>query len=226
MRARGGRWLTSIALCLALVRPAAAESDVSARARRLLDDSYQTALPDESGVAPQVIDPDQRPIERRHDGDGGGGGSGLAYGLLIAIAVAVVAGLGVWMWRELSGYGGPPLQAPGDAPPAPAPLDLERPLADADQLARAGRYAEAMHVLLARTLGELLRVRSVALHASWTSREVLARVGGALPGGARDALAGLIGAVEVTWFGDDIPSANDYANCVGHFQRVVHEVRA
>lgn len=232
-RTAGRTTTTVLVLCASavlLLRGASAASarrDVGARAQRVLSEGYQTELP---GVRPEQGDAARERLAPSPppEADQGGsvGGSAVAYALLIAVSIALLAGLGLWLWQTLRGDAGPVQLLPGESPAPAQALDLEQPLSDADGLARAGQFAAAIHVLLGRTLAELARVRTVTLQPSWTSREVLSRLGGQLPVGARLALAGLIGTVEVCWFGDDEPTANDYARCVEQFQHVVREVVA
>ncbi|MGE0551098.1 MAG: DUF4129 domain-containing protein [Kofleriaceae bacterium] len=137
------------------------------------------------------------------------------WALVIVIVLLVV----LWIASELSKYGGDP-----DAPAASesqvqlqAAVDaiLDRPLGDADELARRGEYAEAIHTLLLRTLQELVKSASVRVAPAMTSREILARV--PLLADARAAFADLITAVELTHFGDDPANAADYERCRRQF---------
>jgi hypothetical protein len=139
--------------------------------------------------------------------------------LWVLVAVAVVL-IGLMLARELSGY-----EADAKAVEKSGATDLERddaavvevPLGNAEVLAGQGRYGEAIHVLLLRTLEELARRVTVRLPRSLTSREILARV--SVPDEARVALADLVTAVEVTHFGSHEPSQSDYAACRDRFQR-------
>ncbi len=137
------------------------------------------------------------------------------WGLVIVGGVLLVS----WLATELSRFGDDAeLPADGDAQArlqAAAASILDRPLGDADELARRGEYAEAIHTLLLRTLQELVRTTAVRIAPAMTSREVLARV--PLLADARTALAGLITAVELTYFGDDPASAADYDRCRQQF---------
>lgn len=136
----------------------------------------------------------------------------LMWGLVIAVAVLGAA----WLFTELSRFGGdarlPP--AADRARSAPGAI-IERPLEDADELARRGQFAEAIHTLLLRTLRELARSASLQVAPADTSREILARV--PLIADARTALAGLITAVEITHFGDEPAGADDYDRCRRQF---------
>jgi hypothetical protein len=137
---------------------------------------------------------------------------------LMWVLVAIGAGLLiVWAVRELTGEGGRDAALP--EPEAPSPEDnravVDQPLNDADELAGAGRFAEAIHTLLLRTLRELAARSRAAMPRSLTSREVLARV--ELGSEARAALGDLVTAVELTHFGDDEPGPADYDRCREQF---------
>jgi Domain of unknown function (DUF4129) len=99
-----------------------------------------------------------------------------------------------------------------------APALFDAPLQDAQALAREGRYAEAIHVLLLRTFEQLLRGRGVPVAPGWTSREVLERA--SYPGPAREALAGLVGAVETCTFAGRPASEEDYLICADRFRQL------
>lgn len=86
---------------------------------------------------------------------------------------------------------------------------LEQTQAEAEELAGAGNFAEAMHVLLLQSLNELRSAAPVA--ASLTSREILRRPG--LSAAARDALAEIIDRVEISYFGPHQPAEEEYRAC-------------
>jgi len=137
------------------------------------------------------------------------------WGLVIVIAVLIAS----WFASELSRYGGdaelevePDVR---DRMQAASAEIIERPLGDADELARRGEFAEAIHTLLLRTLQELARTAAVRVGPATTSREILARV--PLLADARSALAGLITAVEITHFGAEPADATDYERCREQF---------
>lgn len=136
------------------------------------------------------------------------------WGMIIVIAVLGAA----WLAAELSRYGGDAALPPDReraARIAAAGAILEQPLEDADELARRGRFAEAIHTLLLRTLRELARSAAVEVAPASTSREILARV--PLLADARGALAGLITTVEITHFGEQPANADDYERCRRQF---------
>jgi Domain of unknown function (DUF4129) len=106
-----------------------------------------------------------------------------------------------------------------EEPGADAPAALsDVPLRDAQALAREGRFSEAIHVLLLKTFEQLSRMRGTQVAPGWTSREVLERA--SYPGLAREALAGLVGAVETCTFAGRPASEDDYLICADRFRRL------
>jgi hypothetical protein len=209
-------------------------NEARARAREVLND-YQSQLPadevepgldgkagrDSSGRDRQPAAPRRR-LELDHGGQGAGALGSIAQLLLWAIMAVVVALGAFWLASEMGGFtsdavGSRRAERP-DAPlDAPDRAVVERPLGDADELAGRGQFGEAIHVLLLRTLHELARRLPERLPPSLTSREILARV--RIPGDARDALAALVGAVEISHFGGMTPDQADFLHCRQHFQR-------
>ena len=214
------------------VPPPSGEAIERAR-KQVLDERYQPELPryqtgsGGDGVARQPRrmaggELDEAERERRamidaRERDGGGSPlvTTMMWGLIIVVAVLI----GFWLVSELSRYGGDAELEPeaGNRGPSEAvrAAVIERPLGDADELARRGEFAEAIHTLLLRTLQELARSAAVRVAPATTSREILARV--PLLADARDALAGLITAVEITHFGDEPANAADYERCRQQF---------
>lgn len=209
-------------------------SEAVERARReVLDDDYQADLPryQDSGAdgasgprrkAGGELGEAER--ERRAMLDSRAHGAGGALSSLMTFLmwglVIVIGGLGVsWLISELAARGDEAGVALAGEPDrrghAAHAAIIERPLGDADELARRGEFAEAIHALLLRTLQALARSAAVRVAPAMTSREVLARV--PLGDEARAALAGLITAVEITHFGDEPASAADYARCREQF---------
>jgi hypothetical protein len=157
-------------------------------------------------------------IDARAHGDVGGASSLMSFVMwALVIVIGVLAAL--WLVGELSQRGGnaellSDIGAEGREQEARAAI-IARPLGDADELARCGEFAEAIHTLLLRTLHELARSAAVRVAPAMTSREILARV--PLFADARGALAGLITAVEITHFGDEPANAADYERCRQQF---------
>jgi len=144
------------------------------------------------------------------------------WGLVIVMAVLFV----VWIGSEFTKYGGDaelPASESQVAMQAAVDAIIEKPLGDADELARRGEFAEAIHTLLLRTLQELVKSSAVRVAPAMTSREILARV--PLLADAREAFAGLITAVEITHFGDEPANAADYQRCREQFNVFAQALR-
>ena len=82
------------------------------------------------------------------------------------------------------------------APPESGALSW---LEEADALAREGRFAEAIHHLLFRSIEDLARRRPTLVRPALTSRELAAAQG--IPGRARELFAGIARFVERSLFG-------------------------
>ncbi|MCB9545938.1 MAG: DUF4129 domain-containing protein [Myxococcales bacterium] len=146
-------------------------------------------------------------------------GSGLASVLLWVVIGLCAAAVLVIVLRDLT-------TRPARARAGPeGPVVTEAPtvevravtLDEAEALAREGRWAEAIHVLLLRTFADLGRQASLA--PALTSREILALV--PLQPEAEAALRHLVTAVEVSLFGAEEPSAEDYGRCRDSFRRLL-----
>jgi hypothetical protein len=94
-------------------------------------------------------------------------------------------------------------QAPGDV------------LQAADELARQGRYVEAMHVLLLKCLSDLRQRLGEQFADSMTSREILRRA--RLTDTGHAALRDIVLRVEWTYFGEHAAGAPDYEACRRRF---------
>jgi hypothetical protein len=132
-----------------------------------------------------------------------------AQGVLwILVALAVVL-LGVLIWRHLvpriARRGDDDEAAPEWTPAADEALAL---LEDADRLAAEGRYAEATHLLLRRSVGQIAVARPDLLEPSSTAREIAELA--ALSEAARGAFAVIAGRVERSLFALRSLSADDW----------------
>jgi len=109
---------------------------------------------------------------------------------------------------------------PGEAGLAAAGASAEaQAQSDADELARLGRFVDAMHVLLLQALADMHRRLDVALADSLTSREILRRA--KVSPLAKSALQEIIGAVERAYFGDHPAGESDYLSCRTNFATFV-----
>lgn len=117
--------------------------------------------------------------------------------VLIALAILAVAAL-VWqlvrslLARRASRQ---PAAEPEWAPDRDAALAL---LEDADRLAAEGKFAEATHLLLRRSVGQIAAARPDWLHPASTAREIAALPD--LPARARGAFAVIAARVERSLF--------------------------
>jgi hypothetical protein len=84
-------------------------------------------------------------------------------------------------------------------------------LSDADRLAAEGRYAEAIHLLLFRSIEEIDAKRPHAVKPALTSRDILDLQ--ALPAVARQSLSRLVTAVEWSFFGGRPVGPADFSAC-------------
>jgi hypothetical protein len=84
-------------------------------------------------------------------------------------------------------------------------------LAAADRLAAQGRFAEAAHLLLLRSVEDIERHRPRSLRVSLTTREIAGLR--ALPEAARPAFARIGRVVERSLFGGRAVDADDFADC-------------
>jgi hypothetical protein len=85
----------------------------------------------------------------------------------------------------------------------------------ADELARQGRFIEAMHRLLLQALSELRERLNEPFADSLTSREILRRA--TLPRAGQLALRDIVVRVELTYFGARPAEQGDYAACRASF---------
>ena len=89
-------------------------------------------------------------------------------------------------------------------------------LAAADELARHGRFVDAMHTLLLQSLADIRRRLGIEFADSLTSREILR--GARLPPQGRASLREIIAAVEWTYFGGYPAAVADYNACRKSFE--------
>ncbi len=142
----------------------------------------------------------------------------LLRALLIAGVVIAVVLAATWVARRLR------RGAEDAAIGAPEPADpiARITIGEAQQLAAEGRFGEAIHALLLETLEALSRAARLA--PSLTSREIVSRV--RMAPGARDALADLVAAVEISYFGSEVPGEADYQACLARFHAFLGTYRS
>jgi uncharacterized protein DUF4129 len=103
----------------------------------------------------------------------------------------------------------------------PIARSADAPLPDLDEierLARAGAYAEAIHLMLLRALEALRRRLGTSWAKSMTSREIARR--SELPATDRSALKMLVGAVEISRFGGKSANEQIYRTCLDQYRLI------
>jgi hypothetical protein len=128
--------------------------------------------------------------------------------VLLALAIGAVALL---LWRVLGPMFGWRPQSRATMEPdewAPAAGDALALLEDADALAAQGRFDEATHLLLRRSVGQIAAARPGLVEPATTARELAAL--GALPDAARAAFATIATRVERSLFALQALGAEDW----------------
>jgi hypothetical protein len=103
----------------------------------------------------------------------------------------------------------------------PIARNTDAPLPELDEierLARAGAYAEAIHLMLLRALEALRRRLGASWAKSMTSREIVRRT--ELPASDRSALKMLVGAVEISRFGGQSANEQIYRACLDQYRLI------
>lgn len=115
--------------------------------------------------------------------------------IVVALAVLLLA---VLLWRRFASLAA--RRGPSDAPAPWRPDESEAAtlLEDADRLAAKGRYDEATHLLLRRSVDQIAAARPGLLEPSSTAREISALP--ALPEAARSAFGTIASQVERSLF--------------------------
>lgn len=184
-----------------------ASADAFARAHRelLKDPAIQFDLP--------VVSQPEPPLIKLDPGTFGSGDPGAAPQIIFWVVLALAAaGLLYLIAVRLAGWRRRqrPLAEPESCwQPAPEPaLQL---LGDADALAAAGRYSEAAHLLLHRSIQEIDRRRPASVRKALTSRDIAGLP--AIPHAPASAFARIVGAVERSLFGGRALDAADWSRC-------------
>ena len=139
------------------------------------------------------------------------------------VLLAAVIGFGLFVlgrWILRRAWTGARDEAPGGpAPPdwSLSPVMAKLLLSDADAMAAEGRYAEAIHYLLLRSVGDIAERRPELLTPALTGREISVLPG--LPDPARRAFAEIARVVERAVFAGRDVGASDYAACRDEYER-------
>lgn len=211
--------MIGLALVLGLMGWPAPEQARQAARQVVADEALQPEMPEDAEArAPSPMDLRSRPRTRRSSGSTApppSRGHGLGELVLWVVGGLLALGLVAVFLRERMGPAAPTTTAAA-RPTTPPPPPDKAIVDEADALAAAGRFAEAVHALLLRTIQAL--GRHMPVPRALTSREIEQRAG--LPDEARAAFGDLVQAVELTRFGGRPADAEDYARCVACFERI------
>ena len=143
------------------------------------------------------------------------------------VVIAVALGVLIYTFRDMLAFWGKGLRGSWDADDAArddaARRTPEVVLGAADELAREGRYVEAMHVLLLQALADMRR-RLGEFADSLTSREILRHA--KLSPAGQGALRDIVERVELTHFGLRPATAADYRACRASFGALAQALRS
>ena len=137
--------------------------------------------------------------------------------ILLWVVVGVAAAALLWALYNRIRYGGWGLRRPHLARPQdlgsddewlPTESGARSWLEEADSLAREGRFAEAIHHLLFRSIEDIANRRPTLVRPALTSRELAAAE--ALPNRARDLFSAIAGLVERSLFGGRAVGESDW----------------
>jgi hypothetical protein len=135
------------------------------------------------------------------------------------VIVAIALGILLYAFRDMipilrARQGG----AWGDDEATPEEVKARAPaavLGAADELAAAGRFVEAMHVLLLQSLADIRARLDEQFADSLTSREILRST--KLSDAGRGSLRDIVNRVEWTYFGEHPAEKSDYDACRASF---------
>jgi len=99
----------------------------------------------------------------------------------------------------------------------PAPARARALLEDADRLAADGRFDEAVHLILLRSIDDFSGRKPGAVRPALTSRDIASLP--AMPGAARAAFEAIARTVEASFFAARPAGAADFAQCRQAYER-------
>jgi hypothetical protein len=141
---------------------------------------------------------------------------------IITIALIVLSNLKNNLWsrsraKKLSFEGGEKERG------ADAASRMEHAQAEADDLAKEGGFAEAIHIMLLRSVGEMRNRMRNPIAASLTSRELLRNLD--LSPEEREVFGALVDSVEISYFGGREPGEEEYLACRRSFDALTALLR-
>lgn len=142
----------------------------------------------------------------------------LFWVILGALALALAFYIGREVLRRRGWWTPKPKETPAPWPQwRPAPEQARLLLADADRLAQEGRFREAAHLLLLRSIQDIDDQRPQLVRPALTTREIaeLKQV----PASARDCFGDIARTVEHSLFGGRDVTQQDFVRCRDAYQR-------
>jgi len=200
-------------------KPAQPRREVRKERERKQQQGNRQQQPEEKGN-------DKDLVVRRRGGDGliapmsGGSGSTL-WMVLGGVALAVLAAL-LWAWLEQGGTGPAQAQPPagsakptGETAPAPHEQSPTSWFRQAEELARAGQFKEAVRALYHAVLSLLHRQHLLRYETTRTNGEYLreVRLEANAPVGLPEPFERLTRRFDLLWYGDREGTAVEYSSC-------------
>jgi len=168
------------------------------------------------GRAEERGDPERRERDLSGRGYSGGGALASLLKVLVWVVLAVCAVTIVALLVRARGSRAAEL-APGEpAGVESPPAALDAPRSEAETLADQGRYDEAVHLLLLKTIEALVRTRPGGLPEAWTSREIQREM--PMVQSARAPFGALVGTVEASLFGGRPVDEPAWTRCLERFR--------
>jgi hypothetical protein len=133
----------------------------------------------------------------------------IAAVVILAIVVALIRQYGhLFRWTKKDK---PRKEWPAERDWRPTAAQARQLLSEADALAAQGRYAEAVHLLLLRSIEDIELHRPRVVRRAQTSREIAGLT--EMPEAARPAFRGIARAVERSRFASEGVDAVEFARC-------------
>lgn len=181
-----------------------------AHSRLLQDASIQFEM--------KPFQPPEVPAWLRWLGEALEGGGPVFLAIFWVLAAGAAAALLYWGARWIDGGGLDRFRrrrgatdADGEQDWRPQEAPARALLSEADALAAAGRYAEAAHLLLFRSIEDIDRRRPEVVRPALTSRDIADAP--QLPPGPRNAFSRIVMTVERSLFGGRAIDVTDWAGC-------------
>lgn len=185
------------------------------------NDPRYRRLPDRLGSRDR-----RRPPPERSERSDRGGGAGLGDILKILVFVALGIALITILLSVLRNWGSKEATVSAkvtDGAAAPQ-AKLDAPRSEAEALADEGRFDEAVHVLLLKTIEALMKAQPGGVPEAWTSREI--QRDAPMPERARSPFGTLVDTVENSLFGGVPVDRAAWEACLERFHEFEAAYRA